>query len=175
MGWQLISPAIQGLTSSVAHHRGVVEMCNIVRAAVTGDMSSLGGGVHMMPDGTVMSMAGYHMMPDGSMMANMDGMHLMPDGTMMQDSEMMQMAPTPEPRDLDPFIEDLCTAIEAAQTEEVNAMTGWVLDQGLAAEAPCAMEMGCPPTSCAHDSNMDGVIGVDDLLALLAQYGSPCP
>ena len=128
-------PEVDFVRGMIPHHRGAVEMCNIVRAVVTGDYSVLGGGVHTMPDGTVMATSGMHVMPDGSMMMNEDGMHVMPDGTMMADSEMQALGPAPEPRALDPFIEQLCNAIEAAQTTEINDMEGWLSEKGVAAEA----------------------------------------
>jgi uncharacterized protein (DUF305 family) len=200
----------------IPHHDGAIVMCNIVRAAVSGDYSGMDmSGAHMMPDGTMMSNSpSMHMMPDGTMMSSEPGQHMMPDGTMMADTamagqhvmpngevmsnadmagqhvmpngEIMNNAemepmgePEPEP-ELDPFIEELCSAIEAGQTDEINAMTGWLADRGLEPEAPCAhaeesCDSCCPsPPECPHDTSGDGIIGIDDLLSLLAQYGDSC-
>jgi hypothetical protein len=112
--------------------------------------------------------------------ADMAGQHVMPNGEIMNNEEMEPMGePEPEP-ELDPFIEELCSAIEAGQTDEINAMTGWLADRGLEPEAPCAhaeesCDSCCPsPPECPHDTSGDGIIGIDDLLSLLAQYGDSC-
>ena len=110
---------------------------------------------HMMPNGTMMTdtaMAGQHVMPNGEVMSNADmaGQHVMPNGEIMNNAEMEPMGePEPEP-ELDPFIEELCSAIEAGQTDEINAMTGWLADRGLEPEAPCAhVEESCDSCSAA--------------------------
>jgi hypothetical protein len=167
----------------IPHHDGAIVMCNIVRAAVSGNYSGMDmRGGHMMPDGTWMAnsagMAGMHIMPDGTLMNNtaMAGQHVMPNGEIMNNEDMEPMDPQP----MDPFIEELCNAIEAGQTDEINAMIGWLADRGLEPEAPCAhsgesCDSCCPsPPECRHDTDGDGLIGVDDLLSLLAQYGRIC-
>ena len=53
------------------------------------------------------------MMPDGTLMNNtaMAGQHVMPNGEIMNNEDMEPMDPQP----MDPFIEELCNAIEAGQ------------------------------------------------------------
>jgi len=58
---------------------------------------------------------------------------------------------------IDPFIDELCSAIEAGQQAEVDAMTSWLADMGLAPETSCegstsqavqmGMVMGCGDTA----------------------------
>ena len=82
------------------------------------------------------------------------------------------------PVGLDPFLDGLCTAIEAGQATEVAAMENWLAANGHALAARCSAEtmdemhenMACGDPL---DYNSDRIAGTDDLLALLAGFAAP--